>query len=77
MEQVSFYDYFPKQNDPLYLVLSKIPKGGTINLGEFEITLNKFGIYEIISENIHEARDCLDKCYEFLNSIGKTKDIFY
>ena len=75
MEQVSFYDFFPKQNDPLYLTLEKLTTGDSVQLGEFTVTLNKFGIYEITSEQIHEAKDSLDACYQHLNQLGKGIDL--
>ncbi|WP_368653244.1 hypothetical protein AB4Y30_16350 [Ornithinibacillus sp. 4-3] len=74
MKQVSFYDYFPKQNDPLYIALSKVTEEKPIQLGNFTITLNTFGIYEILSDDIHEAKDSLDACYHYLNDLGKFAD---
>lgn len=75
LEQLSLYDYFSKEQDPLYLMISKIPEGGTATLGEFEVTLNKFKIYEIKTKHTHEAKRTLEECYKYINETCKNKEI--
>lgn len=75
LEQLSLYDYFSKDQDPLYLKISKIQEGESVKLGEFDVTLNKFGIYEIKTKYTHEAKRTLEECYEYINATCKNKEM--
>lgn len=67
MEQMNLYDYFGKEEDPLFVTVSNINKGETLSIGEHEITLNPYGIYEISSrDEVHESKGSLEACYKYL-----------
>ncbi len=62
------FSYIGQDVDPIYLLLSKVTQDQPIQIERFEISLNNHGLYEIKSDEIHEAKPDLDSCYKFVKA---------
>ena len=67
--QITIYDYFDIEDDPLYQTLVLLKRNEKVSIGHVEVCLNRNGIYEITSSQIHEGTSSLFKCYDYLSHI--------
>lgn len=74
LEQLSIYDYLGKESDPLYQTIKSLEVNQRVQVEDYSITLSKFGIYEINSKNIHEAKSRIEDCYDYLVKQLSMKD---
>ncbi|MFQ3545102.1 hypothetical protein Q7A53_13550 [Halobacillus rhizosphaerae] len=67
MEQSSMFDFFGADSDPVYKELNKlVPGEESIQIGEYKVSKNKFGLYEIETAEIHDCVDTIENCYSYL-----------
>ncbi|SET01245.1 hypothetical protein SAMN05421676_102340 [Salinibacillus kushneri] len=76
MEQVDIYEYFGTESDPLFQEINQLENGGYIELEQGIIRKNELGIYEIETEDIHEASKSPVKVYEKLAEMINEKIMF-
>ncbi|MGP4074162.1 hypothetical protein ACTWQB_16795 [Piscibacillus sp. B03] len=67
MEQLSFYDYLDKEEDPLYQKLLHVTKEMSVTIGPYNVSRNQANMYEAVSEDDEFPASSIDDCYEKLN----------
>ncbi|MBH0231706.1 hypothetical protein LCL89_13085 [Halobacillus yeomjeoni] len=72
MEQTSWFDLLGNDVDPIYLELKKFSDGQTtVHIRPFTITKNRYDLYEIETEGIHDCVSTIEECYQYLCSYSK------
>ncbi|MEH6944400.1 hypothetical protein [Bacillus sp. JJ722] len=64
MKQLSIYNELGLEDDPVYIMISELRNKSSIVIGKIKIHKNQYGLYEIISSEIHECASDLLGCYE-------------
>ena len=64
MEQTFIYEYLGVHSDPVYQMISKLTKGNAIKIGNIDVSLNKFGLYEVTTQDSHDSFRDVQSCYE-------------
>lgn len=72
MVQTTIYDFIGFRSDDLFNKISRLNKGQALNLGNIKIHLNKFGIYELLTTDRHEAFNSVMQCYTRVSELGAT-----
>lgn len=62
-EQISFYDYLDKKDDPLFRELLTLEETRTLKVLHYVLIKNVFGLYELSSEEEHVVFSSLDELY--------------
>ncbi|WP_026908924.1 hypothetical protein [Paucisalibacillus globulus] len=69
MNQTMIYDYLGFETDPMYLKLKQLKKGQRTSLGSLTILLNNSGLYEVVTDDLHDAFINIKECYKFLKNV--------
>lgn len=67
MEQTDIYDFIGVNYDPVFNQIEQLEMGRTVELGEFIITLNQNGLYELESTNSHECFTTISQVYDSIS----------
>jgi len=65
-EQFNLYEFISKEKDPLYISIEQLEQRESVFLGQYEVYLNDFGLYEVLNDTIHEALNTPEACYDFV-----------
>ncbi|MYL43950.1 hypothetical protein [Virgibacillus salexigens] len=72
--QLNIYDYLNTNEDQLYQMIKGIQIDESITVEFYTIHLNKFGLYEVLSDDFDSAFSSLDDCY---NGVKELLEIVY
>lgn len=76
MEQTYIYEYLGVESDPVFQAIYKLKKDQSIILGLIQVSLNKFGLYEVMTDESHECFRVLDDCYRHICLISGDYTIY-
>lgn len=76
MEQTYIYEYLGVETDPVFQAISKLKKDQSIVLGMIHVTLNQFGLYEVMTEVAHECFRTLQDCYKHICMLSGDYSIY-
>lgn len=66
MHQTIIYEFLGIEHDPIFKLVDSLKMGDSVKFNQVTISLNQFGIYEVISHKKHDGFDKKHKCYEHL-----------
>ncbi len=69
MEQINLYDYLGVEDDPIYIMLSRLKNGYTVVFEDVHVTKNDFGLFELASNQLHEVFSDIRSCYKYVSDL--------
>ncbi|KHE72598.1 hypothetical protein [Halobacillus sp. BBL2006] len=75
MEQTSWFELVEDEWDPIYVELQKFSQNHpVVHIPPFTITKNKFELFEIEAEGVHDCVSTLEQCYRYLCAYSGDKE---